>query len=67
MIDWIHKKQQNTNLKRANELALRRSLAEKISNLKSNECAEEDDYTVVSINGKKLRVHKEQITISGVG
>ncbi len=66
MIDWIHKKQHNADLKKVREQALRQSLADKISNLETDDCDEHDDHTVVSINGRKLRVPKEQITIYDV-
>ena len=66
MIEWISKKQRATKRRRADELKLRRSIAEKLSRYEEPADAPIDDYTELLINGEKVRVAKEQITITDV-
>ena len=70
MIDWISKKRREEKRREAHERQLRKSLAEKISRYeqsRSNSIDKppENDFTEVFIDGKKLRVAKQQITIKG--
>ena len=70
MIDWISKKHREKKRREAHEWQLKKSLAEKISQYeqsRSNSIDNSlvDDFTEVFIDGKKLRVAKEQITIKG--
>lgn len=66
MIEWISKKQRATKRRRADELKLRRSIAEKLSRYEEPADDPIDDYTELLINGEKVRVAKEQITITDV-
>ena len=75
MIDWISKKQREKKRKEAHEKALRDSLAEKVSRYEQSRTGEnkdesEDeggqDFTELFVNGKKLRVPKQEITVTDV-
>ena len=60
------KKQQ---LKAEHEKQLKQALAEKCADLGSEYASHEEDateYTVLTINGKTLKVKKEEITIESV-
>lgn len=70
MIDWLSKKRREDKRREAHERQLKKSLAEKISQyersrINSIDKLLEDDFTEVFIDGKSLRVAKEQITIKG--
>ena len=70
MIDWISKKRKEEKRREAQERQLKKSLAEKISRYEQSRSDSidnppGDDFTEVLIDGKKLRVAKEQITIKG--
>lgn len=67
MIDWFSIKSKEERLKEAEEKDLKASLSEK---LKSYEASREvnlgdgdDDHTELMVNGKKVRVPKQQITL----
>ena len=66
MIDWLSKKRREEKRKQVQEKDLRASLSEK---LKQYEASREvnldaaDDHTEMMINGKKLRVPKQQIDL----
>ena len=64
MLDWISKKSRDKKLKEANEEALKRSLAEKVSKYQNQNGESHDDYTEVTIAGELLRVAKQQITLA---
>jgi len=64
MLDWISKSRRDKKLKEANEEALKRSLAEKVSKYQSQTGESQDDFTEVTIAGEMLRVAKEQITLT---
>lgn len=68
MIGWISKKHKEEKRREAHERQLKKSLAEKISQYErsysnSIDNSPEDNFTEVFIDGKRLRVTKEQITI----
>ena len=70
MIDWISKKRREEKRREAHEQQLKKSLAEKISQYEQSnrnliENSPEDDFTELFIDGKRRRVAKEQITITG--
>lgn len=70
MIDWISKKRREEKRREAHERQLKKSLAEKISQYEQSnrnliDHSPEDDFTELFIDGKKRRVAKEQITITG--
>ena len=64
MLDWISKKSRDKKLKEANEEALKRSLAEKVSKYQNQNGESQDDYTEITIAGELLRVAKQQITLA---
>jgi hypothetical protein len=66
---WISKKRRDKKRKEANEKILKKSLAEKVSKFDShnynNHIGEsKKDFTDITIGGEKLRVAKEQITLT---
>ena len=70
MIGWKSKKHKEEKRREAHERQLKKSLAEKISQYErsysiSIDNSPEDNFTEVFIDGKRLRVTKEQITIKG--
>lgn len=70
MIDWLSKKHRDEKRREVHERQLKKSLAEKISQYErsrsnSIDNSPEDDFTEVFIDGKMLRVAKEQITVKG--
>ena len=71
MIDWISKKQRDKKSKEAHERALRESIAEKLSRYEdarsdSADNADNQDFTELYVNGKKVRVAKQEITVTDV-
>lgn len=71
MIDWISKKQRDKKRMEAHEQALRESIAEKISRYEdartgSADGGDSQDFTELYVNGKKVRVAKQQITVTDV-
>jgi hypothetical protein len=64
VLDWISKKRRDKKRKEAQEKILKKSLAEKISNYNNLIGESQKDFTEVTIGGKKLRVAKEQITLT---
>ena len=63
MLDWISKKKEQKR-KEEREEALKRSLSEKVANYQKQQDEPADDHTELFINGKKIRVAKEQIDLS---
>ena len=66
MISWISKKNQDRKRQEEDEQKLRTSLAEKVSQYEKHLGIDTNDHTEIFIDGKKLRVPKEQITIRDV-
>ena len=69
MLDWISKKRRDKKRREAHEKALKKSLAEKVLKYDSHICnshigESKNDSTEITIGGKKLRVEKEQITLT---
>jgi hypothetical protein len=69
MLDWISKKRRDKKRKEAHEKILKKSLAEKVlkydSHIYNNHIGEsKNDFTEITIGSKKLRVAKEQITLT---
>jgi len=63
MLDWIFKKRRNKKRRDAQEQELKRSLANKISKYVDSIDTKENDFTDLTINGKKMRIAKENITL----
>lgn len=71
MIDWISKKQREKKRRDEHEQALRQSLAEKVSRYENAQSetgagGKPQDFTELFIDGKKMRVAKEEITVTDV-
>lgn len=66
MIGWISKKNREKKHREVQEQQLRESLAEKVLKYEEPSSNPVDDFTELFINGEKLRVAKEQITITDV-
>jgi len=64
MLDWISRKRRDKKRSEAHEKELKRSLAEKVSKYEILNNEPKNDFTELVINGKKLRVAKEQITLT---
>ena len=64
MLDWISRKKSDEKLKEIREQELKKSLSEKVAQYQKAEAEPVDDHTEIFVNGKKLRVAKEQITLS---
>lgn len=64
MLDWISRKKSDEKLKEIREQELKKSLSEKVAQYQQAEAEPADDHTEIFVNGKKLRVAKEQITLS---
>ncbi len=63
MLEWISKKHRDQKHKAEQEAALKNSLAEKVQRFQSPHNSENTGYTELTINGKRLRVLREHITI----
>jgi hypothetical protein len=63
MLDWLSKKKREDKIKESRELALKKSLSEKVARYQKVKDQPADDHTEIFVNGKKLRVAKEQITL----
>jgi len=63
MLDWLSKKKKEDKLKETREQELKRSLSEKVAQYQQVQQEPADDHTEIFVNGKKLRVAKEQITL----
>lgn len=71
MFELISKKHREKKRKEAREQALRESLADKISRYEQSrnaaaESKDGQDFTELCVNGKKLRVVKQEITVTDV-
>jgi hypothetical protein len=64
MLDWLSKKKREDKIKEIREQELKKSLSEKVAQYQKAEAESADDHTEIFVNGKKLRVAKEQITLS---
>jgi hypothetical protein len=64
MIDWLSRQKREDKIKEAREQELKKSLSEKVAQYQKIQEEPADDHTEVFVNGKKLRVAKEQITLS---
>ena len=64
MLDWISKKRRDKKRKEAHERILKKSLAEKVLKYDNHIGETENDFTNITIDGEKLRVAKEQITLT---
>ena len=71
MFSQFFKDRKEKKQKEEHELKLKKALAEKFSNYDSSPAksetttpkSDQTDYTTITLNGQKLRVAKEQITI----
>ena len=63
MLDWLSKKKREEKIKESREQELKKSLSEKVAQYQKIQQEPADDHTEIFVNGKKLRVAKEQITL----
>lgn len=63
MLDWLSKKKRDEKIKEIRELELKKSLSEKVAQYQKIQEEPADDHTEIFVNGRKLRVAKEQITL----
>ena len=63
MLDWVSKKQRDQKRKVEQEAALKKSLAEKVQRVQASPKGENIGYTELTINGKRVRLLREHITI----
>ena len=66
MFDWFSSQRREQKRKDAHEKELKKTLASKVAHYEKYADSAHDDFTEVAINGKKVRVAKEQITINGL-
>ncbi len=66
MIEWLSKKRSDDKRREIYEQELKKSLAKKISEYESQNNEPTDDFTELVVNGKKLRVAKEQIDLTDI-
>ncbi len=66
MLEWISRQHRDARRQAQQEAELKKSRAEKVQRFQASPKPENRRYTVLTINGKKLRVPKEQITIEAV-
>ena len=63
MLDWLSKKKREEKEKQIREEKLKKSLSEKLAHYQEKQQEPVDDHTELFINGKKVRVAKEQINL----
>ena len=63
MLDWLSKKRKEEKQKQQREEELKKSLSEKLAQYQEKMQEPVDDHTELFLNGKKIRVAKEQITL----
>ena len=63
MLDWLSKKKKEEKQKKLREEELKKSLSEKLAHYQEKMQEPVDDHTELFLNGKKIRVPKEQITL----
>ena len=63
MLDWLSKKKREEKEKQIREEELKKSLSEKLAHYQEKQQEPVDDHTELFINGKKVRVAKEQINL----
>ena len=63
MLDWLSKKKREEKEKQIREEELKKSLSEKLAHYQEKQQEAVDDHTELFINGKKVRVAKEQINL----
>ena len=66
MFDWLSRQRREKKRKDAHENELKKSLASKVAHYEKYVEPADDDFTEVAVNGKNVRVAKEQITIDGI-
>ena len=66
MFDLFSRQRRAQKRKDAHEKELKKSLASKIAHYEKHVDSADDEFTEVAIDGKKVRVAKQQITINGL-
>ncbi len=63
MLKWVSKKYRDQKRKAEQEAVLKNSLAEKVQRFQSSQNSDNIGYTNLTVNGKRLRLIREHITI----
>ena len=66
MLGRFSKKHREEKRRSEQELALKQSLAEKVRRFQAPSLKERSAYTELTLNGKRVRVAKEHITIQAI-
>ena len=66
MLGRFSKKHREQKRRSEQELALKQSLVEKVRRFQAPSLNERSAYTELTLNGKRVRVAKEQITIQAI-
>ncbi len=66
MLEWFSKKQRDEKRRQEQETAIKQSLAEKVKRFQAPAIKKVAAYTELTLNGKRLRVAKEHITIQAI-
>ena len=66
MFEWISRNRRAEKLKAEQEASLKQSLAAKVKRFQSSATEDDPGFTRLTINGKKLRVAREHITIQAL-
>ncbi len=66
MITWLSNQKRNDKRKATRDAVLRNELAAKAKTFESDVKVVSDDFTDLTINGKRQRIHVDRITIVGV-
>ena len=64
MLDWISKIRRDRKRRDAHEQELKRTLANKVSKYEYSAETTDNEFTEITIDGKKLRITKEHITLN---
>lgn len=66
MLEWVSKKHREQKRHIEKEAALKQSLAEKVRRFQSPDKKVDSEHTEITINGKRIRVVREHITLQAV-
>ena len=66
MLEWISSKYRDEKQKLEKEANLKQSLAEKVKRFQSVSRQEDSGYTELTVNGKRVRIAREHITIEAI-
>jgi hypothetical protein len=67
MFKWLSSSFREQRRKEKHELDLKRALAAKVARYDLKSKQDETNFTMIELDGRKMLVYKEQITIQDVG